>query len=447
MKQGIVTARLLNFRQTPGGAVIDVLEAGEKLEVLRSAGSWFQVKVESAIGYVSSRYVQVMPAIRTPRPEDDDTNAPAQAKRMGTVTTDRLNFRDAPNGHILKALPRGSSVQMLNQVGGWIEVLYQGKKGYLSGQYVRPDSTITEEPSEPDVTENSGFRYDDKKAITPDGTVFGKKFRKGLYNYGKTSIADFIAQSADQITDISASRLRVMDAVSENEGKFEAVNTWDNAHLSIGLFQWTAGVGADAGELAPLLERFRQDFSDEYEEFFGRYGLIPTNLSHVPGNVARGYLSLNGVTLTTGEQKEVLRKPFWAHQCWLAGHGTAFQTTQLAHAVSRIDVFYAQDKRKIRGRWVQDYISSEHGVAQLLDQHVNRPAHVPLTLSQALEDLSDQLDIDNPQNWGDAEEQKLIEHYLVKRERTSMTDSTKRANTIKKNIAAGRVSDKRFSFT
>ncbi len=238
-----------------------------------------------------------------------------------------------------------------------------------------------------------------------------------------------------------------MDAVSENEGKFEAVNTWDNAHLSIGLFQWTAGVGADAGELAPLLERFRQDFSDEYEEFFGRYGLIPTNLSHVPGNVARGYLSLNGVTLTTGEQKEVLRKPFWAHQCWLAGHGTAFQTTQLAHAVSRIDVFYAQDKRKIRGRWVQDYISSEHGVAQLLDQHVNRPAHVPLTLSQALEDLSDQLDIDNPQNWGDAEEQKLIEHYLVKRERTSMTDSTKRANTIKKNIAAGRVSDKRFSFT
>jgi len=85
-------------------------------------------------------------------------------------------------------------------------------------------------------------------------------------------------------------------------------------------------------------------------------------------------------------------------------------------------------------------------VAQLLDQHVNRPAHVPKTLAAALESLASKMDIDGPENWGSREEEKLISVYLELREKTSMTDSAERGKRIldKKNLGA--VSDKRGSF-
>ena len=237
-----------------------------------------------------------------------------------------------------------------------------------------------------------------------------------------------------------------MEAVSENEGKFEAVNTWDNAFLSIGLFQWTAGVGSEAGELAALLWRLMERFPDTYHKYFGQYGLEPHGVRERAGSVARGYLKLDGQLLGDAEDKNVLRSLPWAYRCWLAAKNENFRIVQLEHALSRVDSFYQTDNRRVRGKYVGDYITSEYGVAQLLDQHVNRPAHVPLTLSLALESLVNELNVDAPEHWRDAEEQKLISAYLELREKTSMTDAAKRAANIKNQLERGTVSDARYSF-
>ena len=79
--------------------------------------------------------------------------------------------------------------------------------------------------------------------------------------------------------------------------------------------------------------------------------------------------------------------------------------------VARRAAFYQTDNRRVRDKYVCDYITSEYGVAQLLDQHVNRPAHVPLTLSLALESLVNELNVDAPEHWRDEEEQKLISTF------------------------------------
>ena len=104
-------------------------------------------------------------------------------------------------------------------------------------------------------------RCEGSDALGPDGTRFAKKCRKGVYNYGKTTIGDFIRLNRTAFADVSPSLVRVMEAVSANEGKLEAINTWDNAFLSFGIFQWTTGAGDDPGELPALLGRLKQDYA------------------------------------------------------------------------------------------------------------------------------------------------------------------------------------------
>ena len=452
--RGIVNVGWLNMRASPGGAVLDILKEGSELDILGRTGGWLEVMLNGVKGYVASRYIRVTPTISPKTPEKvkgtetkntKDKVSEATTTRYGEITAGRLNFRDTPNGHILRTLIKGDVVEILGQESGWTQINSDGKTGYVSSKYIRAGKVKTRKTIVR-LSSSIGFCFEEHKALAPDGTVFGKKFRRGIFNYGTTSISDFITAAADKLQAVPESNLRVMEAVSENEGKFEAVNTWDNAFLSIGLFQWTAGVGSEAGELAALLWRLMEHFPDTYHKYFGQYGLEPHGVRERAGSVARGYLKLDGQLLGDAEDKNVLRSLPWAYRCWLAAKNENFRIVQLEHALSRVDSFYQTDNRRVRGKYVGDYITSEYGVAQLLDQHVNRPAHVPLTLSLALESLVNELNVDAPEHWRDAEEQKLISAYLELREKTSMTDAAKRAANIKNQLERGTVSDARYSF-
>ncbi|MFT7560297.1 MAG: hypothetical protein ACI93R_002215 [Flavobacteriales bacterium] len=452
MKKGIVNANWLNLRETPGGRVLEVLENGAEVDILSHEGGWFRVSTTQELGYASSRYIRVLPQIvaanEAPSEEPDNQDA-EQRLHYGRINTDRLNFRSAPEGHVLCVLERGDVIELIEQKNGWIRSRHEDKEGFLSARYITIENRIPQSNLQNQQVQQAhalGFKIEDKKLYAKDGTRFGRKYAKGFYNYGSTSIADFIESAGELVSDISVSRLRVMNAASDNEGKFESFNTWDNAFLSIGLFQWTAGTGADSGELAALLFEFKNRYPDEFEEFFGRFGLQPHNVKQRTGHAGCGYLNLHGITLVNAKQKAVLRQPQWSYQCWLAGHNRHFQLCQLAHAISRIDVFYQSENRRMNGRLVSDYIRSEYGVAQLLDQHVNRPAHVPRTLLQALEELAGELDINAPQTWSSDDEQKLISRYLQLRENTSMTDAKKRGDSIRSKLEQGLISADRGSF-
>ena len=100
-----------------------------------------------------------------------------------------------------------------------------------------------------------------------------------------------------------------MAAMSVVEGSLEAVNSYDDAHLSFGIFQWTAGGGDAAGEIAALLAGFKEGYPDAFENCFGRFGLDAT-LSG--GSRWTGFLTLDGASLTTSPEKDALRKMEWA---------------------------------------------------------------------------------------------------------------------------------------
>ena len=289
-----------------------------------------------------------------------------------------------------------------------------------------------------------GFRFEGDHAVAPDGTRFAKRFKKGVFHFGKTSIAQFVRTQPGSLGGIAPSLLRVMEAVSENEGKLEAINTWDDCFMTFGVFQWTAGQKTDAGELPALLARLKQEEPAAFHTFFGQHGLDVQGVVSNPGTIPTGMFTLDGAPLATAAAKEKLRTLEWAYRFWLAGHDNAVRAVQVKQAMDRLQIFYRSAKHQINGRPIADYVSSECGVALLLDQHVNRPGHVPKTLRAAVEALPG-VPAD-PSKWTDAHERKLLQKYVELRAATNMTDSTKRAQVVLGAVTDGVISDARGSF-
>jgi uncharacterized protein YraI len=432
---GIVTASRLNMRSSPGGPVIRVLAHNHQVEVLSRAGSWLKISDAALGGYVSSRYLRVSKAIEPQTP----------VQQVGVVSTSLLNLRSQPGGTIISQLGKSTVVTIIAKDGLWLQVTANGIQGFVSADYIDiqplPEAVI-------DNSADQGFRLEGRKALAPDGSYFATRTKNsaGLFNTGKTGIAAFIANNPDRFPDISSSLLRVMSAVSDNEGNYEAINTWDNAFLSAGIFQWTSGVGSEAGELPAVLDKLNQQYPDTFEEFFGQYGLTTSQIRSSAGNPGRGYFTLNGSLLAGQQTKTTLRSLPWAYRFWLAGQDDNVREVQTRHAIDRIDLFYHQANRKIGDFFVSDYISSEYGVCLLLDQHVNRPAHVPRILGEAVKKLAQQLAINEPETWQSEHEAVLIEKYLQLRQQSSMTHSDKRAEKILDKVTAAVISSARYSF-
>jgi hypothetical protein len=367
----------------------------------------------------------------------------------GNVTASILNLRSSPNGSVIGQLTKNTAVDILEDSGDWLKVNAGGQVGFVSAQFItrQTDSSpeATPDPA-PQPAASAGFRFEGNMAIAPDGTQFARKFKLGVFNVGKTSINQFVKNNTELFANVPSSLLRVMQAVSKNEGNLEAINTWDNAFLTFGVFQWIVGTGSGPGELAALLNRLKTASPQTFQEYFGQHGLDVEVPAAQPGVTPTGFLTLNGATLTTADQKEQLRTLEWAYRFWLAGADDVVRQAQIEHAMSRVGLFYRDDKHKIGTRFIGDYVTSEYGVALILDQHVNRPGNVPGTIAKAVAQYVGQLGKDQPETWGDAEEAQLLNIYIQLRASTSMTDSTLRANNIRQAVKAGLASDKRGSY-
>ncbi|HEX8098555.1 MAG TPA: SH3 domain-containing protein, partial [Pyrinomonadaceae bacterium] len=335
--------------------------------------------------------------------------------QTGTVIPQGLNLRATPGGTVITVLAQGTTVQILQDQGEFLKVSAGGQTGFVKASLIRRD-----QPQQPGGT----FHFVGNKAVAPDGTVFGTKSGPGIFNLGQTSISDFVQAHGGDFPGLSASRLRVMQAVSVNEGKLEAINTFDNAFLTFGAFQWTAGTGSAAGELPSLIARLKQTDAAVFNQLFGQSGLDVASVSSPAGQPPTGFFSLNGATIKSVADKEKnLRTLERAFQFFKAGQNDTMRRVEVEHAAGRIDLFYRDASHKIRGRFVADFVTSEFGVALLLDEHVNRPGHVPGTLAGAVDQHINATGKNDPTTWTDQDERKLMDIYIQRRNNTSMTDS------------------------
>ena len=269
-----------------------------------------------------------------------------------------------------------------------------------------------------------------------------RKFRRGVYTLGEQPPLTYIKAHKETLRSLGLtdSAIDVMTAVAENAGNLDAINTWDNAFLSFGMFQWTAGTGSNPGELPALLQKIKDSDEPAFQKYFGGHGL-----DIIDANENSGFFTLDGQKLATSSQKAQLRSPAWAFRFWLSGQDPTIQAIEIQHALSRLEAFYTNDGYKVSDYYVSDLITSEYGVTLILDNYVNRPGY----LKPCLEKAMDQTGLSDPPNWGTAEERQLIAAYLKIREtygRYPMIDAAKRAAVTTKNLDNRIISDERGSF-
>lgn len=93
--------------------------------------------------------------------EGEESMEDALYQAVVTTQSTSLNLRDAPDGKKTGSLPRGATVDVLEESGGkWLRVSYEGKTGYASAAYLvpvhyRPPAEIEEDDTiivSPDIT-------------------------------------------------------------------------------------------------------------------------------------------------------------------------------------------------------------------------------------------------------------------------------------------------------
>jgi hypothetical protein len=365
-----------------------------------------------------------------------------RAMTAALVTGSGLRLRTAPGGEVIASLPKNARVEAFETAGGWTRVEFadqgQVRRGWVSAQFlaqaVAPPAAPAFTPPAPPMADDEAHRVSvvGDQAIAPDGRVFARKFKAGFYTLGKTPLADWLADTPAP-ADLSPSVVRVVRAVSLNEGKLEAVNSYDNCYLSFGLFQWTSGAGTEPGELAALIARVKQAAPAAYDDCFGRYGLD----AKLPSPAATtGRLTLKGVDLAGPLQKQQLRGADWAYRFWRAGHHHQVRAAALVHAAARIRRFL---DLPVAGHPLRQWLSSEYGIAMVLDEHVNRPGHVPGTLAKAVAAAGAAA----PKG---AQEPALVLAYEAARAKTTMTDPRLRAQRLAECVHDGVLSSEPGSF-
>ena len=277
----------------------------------------------------------------------------------------------------------------------------------------------------------------------PEKIFVGRLHRKGLCRIGLHDPENFIANHHIKLREVKLndSEMNVIFAISENEDNLDAVNTWDNQFVSFGMFQWTAGGAGKPGELPVLLKIIKDSHPDNFQHYWGQFGLDVIDV----GNKS-GWFSYRGKKLVSAADKSMLREHIWVYRFARAGADIEVQAAQIRHAVNRIKQFFYVNSSKLNGYSLADLITSEYGVALLLDNHVNRPGYVYGSMAAALDRSN--LSAEELSRGGDEEEQLVIKNYLDVREtygKHPMTDARQRASVTRGYVVDGIISASRGS--
>jgi hypothetical protein len=278
----------------------------------------------------------------------------------------------------------------------------------------------------------------------PEKIFVGRLHRKGMYRIGLQEPEIFIGNHREKLLEVNLtdSEMNVIFATSENEGNLDAINTWDNQFISFGMFQWTAGGPGKPGELPALIKIVKDRYPDNFQHYWGQFGLDVVDVDN-----KNGWFSYRGKRLTSAADKAMLREHIWAYRFARAGADIEVQAAQILHAINRINQFYFVKSSKLDGYALVDLITSEYGVALLLDNHVNRPGYLRGCVAAALERSN--LTAEEMARGGDEEERRVIKNYLDIRQtygRNPMTDARQRASVTRGYVVDGIISDGRGSY-
>lgn len=167
---GEVNTNNLNVRTGPSTSFTSLgkLNKGTKVDVYSEENGWYKIKYGNGYGYVSKSYVNKVTTGTPTTPSTPPTNNTVTVLNTGVViNTDSLNVRSGYGTSYSKlgSLSRNAKVEIVESKDGWYKIKYGKGYGYVSGAYIKVNSTTTT-PSTPSTPTTP--------STTPSVTVINK---------------------------------------------------------------------------------------------------------------------------------------------------------------------------------------------------------------------------------------------------------------------------------
>lgn len=136
----VINSPYLHVRAGAGTnfSILEDIYRGNKVEVIKKLGDWYEIKINGKIGYVFDYYLTIVSGNLSTNSSSSNTT-PTQKVEFGVVVNvSSLNIRKSPstNSRILGTLHRDDVVSILSGNTGWFKIYYKGQEAYVSANYV-----------------------------------------------------------------------------------------------------------------------------------------------------------------------------------------------------------------------------------------------------------------------------------------------------------------------
>jgi cell wall-associated NlpC family hydrolase len=151
-----ITIDNLNLRKSSSTKddIILTIPKGAEVEIIPENKGWSLIKYKDTIGFVYNKYLA------------DKKNEQTIKKYVNVAT---LNFRSGPSTSysIISTLSKGTKVEVISTTNNWSKIIYDGKIGYVSSEYLSKSIDLNDKTSTLETTD---------KIISYAKGLLGKKY-------------------------------------------------------------------------------------------------------------------------------------------------------------------------------------------------------------------------------------------------------------------------------
>lgn len=124
----------VNLREGPSTCykIVTVVPHKKAVKVVGAVDNWLQVEYEGKEGYIRQDLLSV---------GTEEAYTGTHSVSYEGYTTCKLNLREGPDTsyHRLDTLPENAKVKVVGIAVDWLQVEYQGEKGYVCAKYIRTE--------------------------------------------------------------------------------------------------------------------------------------------------------------------------------------------------------------------------------------------------------------------------------------------------------------------
>lgn len=169
----------LNVRETAddNSKIVGKMSNDSGCEILEVVGNKAHIVSGSVEGYVSMDYLLSGPGAVA--------YANQIVKKLATVSADGLKVRNVPSldGEVINLVAYGEELEVVEELDGWVKVLYDGQEAYVSAEYVTVGENLKTALNMTEFLYGVGV-----SDVRVELCEYAKQFRGNPYVWGGTSL-------------------------------------------------------------------------------------------------------------------------------------------------------------------------------------------------------------------------------------------------------------------